>query len=142
MKLSAAQRKRLEEIQKEIDARLETLLTEDQKRQLQAMQRRPAVADRAAAVLRAAGRSSAPSAMQPAFLDSRARPDTGKNPGGIAAEGAGEEGGPKEGLRARHLVEMMTGEFARNRESPRRSPPHRLGAVALTDSESPYSGPA
>ena len=42
LKLSAAQRKRLEEIQKELDARLETLLTEDQKRQLQAMRRRPA----------------------------------------------------------------------------------------------------
>jgi hypothetical protein len=42
LKLSAGQRKRLEEIQKEIDARLETLLTEDQKKQLQAMQRRPA----------------------------------------------------------------------------------------------------
>src|SRR4029077_18214202 len=38
----AGQRKRLEEIQKEIDVRLETLLTEDQKKQLQAMQRRPA----------------------------------------------------------------------------------------------------
>ena len=42
LKLSAGQKKRLEEIQKEIDARLETLLTEDQKKQLQAMQRRPA----------------------------------------------------------------------------------------------------
>jgi hypothetical protein len=41
LKLSAAQRSRLEAIQKEIDARLETLLTEDQKQQLQAMQRRP-----------------------------------------------------------------------------------------------------
>src|SRR5262249_45332823 len=41
LKLSPGQRKRLEEIQKEIDARLETLLTEDQKKQLQAMQRRP-----------------------------------------------------------------------------------------------------
>ena len=41
MKLSAGQKKRLEEIQKEIDARLETLLTEDQKKQLQTMQRRP-----------------------------------------------------------------------------------------------------
>src|SRR5262249_23633436 len=39
LKLSPAQRQRLEEIQKEIDARLETLLTEDQKSQLQAMRR-------------------------------------------------------------------------------------------------------
>jgi hypothetical protein len=42
LKLSDGQRKRLEEIQKEIDARIETLLTEDQKKQLQAMQERPA----------------------------------------------------------------------------------------------------
>jgi hypothetical protein len=42
LKLSAGQRRRLEEIQKEIDARLETLLTEDQKKQLQAMRQRPA----------------------------------------------------------------------------------------------------
>jgi Spy/CpxP family protein refolding chaperone len=42
LKLSTAQRKRLEEIQKELDTRLETLLTEDQKNQLQAMQPRPA----------------------------------------------------------------------------------------------------
>ncbi len=42
LKLSDAQKKRLGEIQKEIDARLETLLTEDQKTQLQTMQRRPA----------------------------------------------------------------------------------------------------
>jgi hypothetical protein len=41
LKLSAGQKKRLEEIQKEIDAKVETLLTEDQKNQLQAMQRRP-----------------------------------------------------------------------------------------------------
>jgi hypothetical protein len=41
LKLSAGQRKRLEEIQKELDAKLETLLTEDQKNQLQAMQRGP-----------------------------------------------------------------------------------------------------
>jgi hypothetical protein len=41
LKLSEAQKKRLEEMQKEIDARLETLLTEDQQQQLQAM-RRPA----------------------------------------------------------------------------------------------------
>jgi hypothetical protein len=41
LKLSDSQRKRLEEIQKEIDARLETLLTDEQKRQLQAMQVRP-----------------------------------------------------------------------------------------------------
>jgi hypothetical protein len=41
LKLSDAQRRRLDEIQKEIDARLETLLTEDQKKQLQAMRRRP-----------------------------------------------------------------------------------------------------
>ncbi len=38
LKLSPAQKKRLEEIQKEIDARLDTLLTEEQKRQLQTMQ--------------------------------------------------------------------------------------------------------
>jgi hypothetical protein len=37
LKLSPEQKKRLEEMQKEIDARLEVLLTEDQKRQLQAM---------------------------------------------------------------------------------------------------------
>jgi Arylsulfotransferase (ASST) len=42
LKLSEAQKRRLEEIQKEIDARLETLLTEDQKKQLQVLQRRPA----------------------------------------------------------------------------------------------------
>src|SRR5207248_7091672 len=42
LKLSAGQRKRLEEIQKEIDVRLETLFTEDQKEQLQAMQQRSA----------------------------------------------------------------------------------------------------
>ncbi len=39
LKLSAGQKERLAEIQKEVDARLETLLTEDQKQQLQAMQR-------------------------------------------------------------------------------------------------------
>jgi Arylsulfotransferase (ASST) len=37
LKLSPAQRKRLEDIQKDIDAKLETLLTEEQKKQLQAM---------------------------------------------------------------------------------------------------------
>jgi hypothetical protein len=37
LKLSPEQRKRMAEIQKEIDARLETLLTEEQKKQLQAM---------------------------------------------------------------------------------------------------------
>ena len=42
LKLSAEQKKRLEEIQKEIDSKLETLLTEDQKRQLRSMQPRPA----------------------------------------------------------------------------------------------------
>jgi hypothetical protein len=41
LKLSAAQKARLEEIQKELDARLETLFTEDQKRQLQTMRDRP-----------------------------------------------------------------------------------------------------
>jgi hypothetical protein len=40
LKLSQMQKTRLEEIQKEIDARLETLLTEDQKKQLQVMRRR------------------------------------------------------------------------------------------------------
>jgi hypothetical protein len=44
LKLSPAQRQRLEEIQKEIDARLATLLTEDQKRQLQTMQQAPGIA--------------------------------------------------------------------------------------------------
>jgi Arylsulfotransferase (ASST) len=39
LKLSAAQKQRLVEIQKEVDARLETLLTEDQKQQLASMQR-------------------------------------------------------------------------------------------------------
>ena len=38
LKLSMGQRQRLEEIQKELDARLETLLTEEQKRQLRSMQ--------------------------------------------------------------------------------------------------------
>ncbi len=42
LKLSAGQRTRLEEIQKEIDSRLDTLLTEDQKKQLQTMRQRPA----------------------------------------------------------------------------------------------------
>jgi hypothetical protein len=42
LKLSDGQRRRLEEIQQEIDARLETLLTQEQKRELQAMRRRPA----------------------------------------------------------------------------------------------------
>ncbi|MHB1557575.1 MAG: aryl-sulfate sulfotransferase [Isosphaeraceae bacterium] len=42
LKLSAEQKSRLEAMQKEIDARFETLLTEDQKKQLQAMrQQRP-----------------------------------------------------------------------------------------------------
>src|SRR5262249_47729106 len=44
LNMSPAQRKRLEEIQKEIDSRLETLLTEDQKRQLQTMQQPPLAA--------------------------------------------------------------------------------------------------
>jgi hypothetical protein len=39
LKLSAGQKERLAEIQKEVDARLETLLTEDQKQQLVSMQR-------------------------------------------------------------------------------------------------------
>ncbi len=39
LKLSPEQKKRLESMQKEIDARLETLLTEDQQKQLQAMRR-------------------------------------------------------------------------------------------------------
>jgi hypothetical protein len=42
LKLSSEQRKRLEEIQKEIDTRLATLLTEEQKKQLQAMHQAPA----------------------------------------------------------------------------------------------------
>jgi hypothetical protein len=41
LKLSEEQRKRLDEIQKEIDTRLEMLLTQDQKQQLQTMQQRP-----------------------------------------------------------------------------------------------------
>ena len=40
LKLSESQKKRLDEIQKDIDAKLATLLTEDQKRQLQTMQQR------------------------------------------------------------------------------------------------------
>ena len=44
LKLSPEQRKRMAEIQKEIDAKLETLLTEDQKKQLQAMRQDPKVA--------------------------------------------------------------------------------------------------
>jgi hypothetical protein len=42
LKLSAGQKKRLEEIQKELESKLETLLTEDQKQQLQSMKRRSA----------------------------------------------------------------------------------------------------
>jgi Spy/CpxP family protein refolding chaperone len=42
LKLSPEQKKRLEEMQKELNARLATLLTEEQKKQLQAMQRGPA----------------------------------------------------------------------------------------------------
>jgi hypothetical protein len=41
LKLSTEQRNRMAEIQKEIDAKLETLLTEDQKKQLQAMRQGP-----------------------------------------------------------------------------------------------------
>jgi hypothetical protein len=48
MRLSAEQKKRLAEIQKEIDARLDTLLTEDQKRQLQAMRQSAAAVNVAA----------------------------------------------------------------------------------------------
>jgi len=49
LKLSAEQRKRMAEIQKEVDARLETLLTQDQKKQLQAMQQAPTGAKTVAA---------------------------------------------------------------------------------------------
>jgi hypothetical protein len=42
LKLTSLQKKRLEEIQKEIDTKLETLLTEDQKKQLQAIRQSPA----------------------------------------------------------------------------------------------------
>jgi Spy/CpxP family protein refolding chaperone len=42
LKLSPEQKKRLEEIQKEIDTRLATLLTEEQKRQLVTLQQTPA----------------------------------------------------------------------------------------------------
>jgi Spy/CpxP family protein refolding chaperone len=42
LKLSSEQKKRLEEIQKEIDTRLATVLTDEQKKQLQAMQQAPA----------------------------------------------------------------------------------------------------
>jgi Arylsulfotransferase (ASST) len=41
LKLSSEQRKRMGEIQKEVDSKLETLLTEDQKKQLQAMRLDP-----------------------------------------------------------------------------------------------------
>jgi hypothetical protein len=41
LKLSAGQRKRLAEIQKDLDAKLETLLTEDQRNQLATMRDRP-----------------------------------------------------------------------------------------------------
>src|SRR5262249_54934662 len=41
LKLSPEQRKRIEEIQKEIDTTVETLLTEDQKEQLQSMRQVP-----------------------------------------------------------------------------------------------------
>lgn len=43
LKLSTEQKKRMAEIQKEIDAKLETLLTEEQKKQLQTMRQGPAV---------------------------------------------------------------------------------------------------
>ena len=88
LKLSAAQRKRLEEIQKEIDARLETLLTEDQKKQLQAMQQRPAAGGPGRR--RSPGRTPALSRRSLCNQLLRIRrqgPDTGKIPGGIAAEG-------------------------------------------------------
>jgi hypothetical protein len=42
LKLSAEQKKRLEEIQREIDTRLATVLTDEQKKQLQTMQQAPA----------------------------------------------------------------------------------------------------
>ena len=89
LKLSAGQRKRLEEIQKEIDARLETLLTEDQKKQLQAMQRRPAGGGPGGG-----GPPGGQSALPRPSLCHQLprirgqRPDTGKILGGIAAEGA------------------------------------------------------
>jgi hypothetical protein len=41
LKLSAEQKKRLAEIQKEIDSRLDTLLTADQQKQLQTMRQNP-----------------------------------------------------------------------------------------------------
>ena len=41
LKLSAEQRKRMTEIQKDVDAKLETLLTEEQKKQLQVMRQTP-----------------------------------------------------------------------------------------------------
>src|SRR5207248_3289459 len=41
LKLSPEQKKRIEDIQKDIDAKLETLLTEDQKKQLQGMRQGP-----------------------------------------------------------------------------------------------------
>jgi hypothetical protein len=44
LKFSPEQKKRIEEIQKELDAKLETLLTEDQKKQLQSMRQVPAAA--------------------------------------------------------------------------------------------------
>ena len=72
LKLSAGQKKRLDEIQKEIDSKIETLLTEGQKTQLQTLRRPAGPGGPGCAGRRAAFRSSVLVAMQPAFPDSRA----------------------------------------------------------------------
>ena len=102
LNLSAAQRKRLEEIQKEIDAKLETLFTEDQKRRLQTMQVRPAGGGPG---------GNGPPGGPPLFRRPsickklprfrRQESDTWKIPGRNAAQRTAKEGSCKEGLRAR-----------------------------------------
>ena len=67
LKLSAAQKKRLEEIQKEIDATARDVAHGGPEEAAPDDARRPPAADRAAAVPRAAARSSAPFVMRPAF---------------------------------------------------------------------------
>ena len=74
LKLSAAQKTRLEEIQKEIDAQARDVAHRGPEKAAPGdAADAPAAADRAAAVPRADVRSSAPFVMQPASPDSRAR---------------------------------------------------------------------
>jgi hypothetical protein len=67
LKLSPEQRKRLAEIQKEIDTKLETLFTQDQQKQLQAMRPGPAIGP----VARPAGPGRGPSGGTPLFRAAR-----------------------------------------------------------------------